>query len=253
MTTKINFAFLHGGGQGSWVWQETIVQLRKRADGNLGSVIALDIPGCGHKRDRDSNDLDFGAIVTELMSDLANAETQDVVLVGHSQAGTVMPFMAARNPDLFRHLVYITCSIPLPGQTLLGMIGDQVHGSNDEQVGWPIDPQTTSLQERFEIMFCNDMNEQQGRDFMGKLGNDQWPQSTYTETNWQFEPQESLPSTYVVCQQDNILPVSWQEKFARRFNVREILRVDAGHQVMITEPNAIAELLLAQMMFLSGQ
>lgn len=246
MTENIDFAFLHGGGQGSWVWQETIAELHRQSDKNFARALALDVPGCGKKRARDTRDLTFTAIIDELIADLEGAGMKDMLLVGHSQAGTVLPYLVEKRPALFRRLVYVTCSIPLPGQNVIEMVGDQVHGSDENTVGWPVDPKTTSMQERTEIMLCNDMDAQETADFMNKLGSDQWPPASYKETNWRFEHLDAVPAIYILCQQDNILPVSWQETFADRFHAERILRVDAGHQVMNTQPRALAEILLGQ-------
>ena len=43
-----DFAFLHGGGQGSWVWDETIAALHRQS-GGVHRAMALDAPGCGVK------------------------------------------------------------------------------------------------------------------------------------------------------------------------------------------------------------
>ena len=47
-------------------------------------------------------------------------------------------------------------------------------------------------------------------------------------------------------EQDNILPVAWQERFAERFRANRMVRPDAGHQVMNTRPQALAKVLLAE-------
>ncbi len=246
MKDKIDFAFLHGGGQGSWVWQETISELHKQIGGNFGRALVLDVPGCGEKRDRNTGGLSFTAIIDELIDDLEDAGLDNVVLVGHSQAGTVLPHLAEKRPALFRRLVYVTCSIPIPGQNVIEMVGNGVHGSDENSVGWPVDPKTTSMQERTKTMFCNDMDSREAVVFLGKLGRDKWPPACYMETNWRFKHLGAVPATYVLCQRDNILPVSWQEKFADRFHAKKILRVDAGHQVMNTQPRALAEILLGE-------
>ena len=242
-----NIAFLHGGGQGGWVWQATIAELHRLTGGKFGRALALDISGCGQKRNKDTTDLTFSAIIDELMADLDNAGMTDMVLVGHSQAGTVLPHLAERRPALFRRLVYVACSIPLPGQNVIEMVGDRLHGDDEDKVEWPVAPKTTDIRERTEIMFCNDMDTLKTADFMGKLGSDQWPLASYAETNWRFKNLDAVPATYVLCLQDNILPVSWQEKFAGRFHAEEILRVDAGHQVMITQPDVLAKILLEKL------
>jgi hypothetical protein len=42
---------------------------------------------------------------------------------------------------------------------------------------------------------------------------------------------------------DAILPVNWQELFANRLHASRRIRIDAGHQVMNTHPEALAEIL----------
>src|SRR5215470_14913762 len=88
-----NYVFLHGGGQGSWVWDDTIAALARQTDGQYGRSLALDIPGCGSKRGRVTDSLTVPDIVAELIADIEKAALEDVVLVGHSQAGTMLPLL----------------------------------------------------------------------------------------------------------------------------------------------------------------
>lgn len=243
MGAPMNFVFLHGGGQGSWVWAETIAALRLQA-GDAIRTLALDVPGCGQKRGRNIGNLTFHSVGEELIADVEAADMRNVVLVGHSQAGTVLPAMLERRPELFHRAIYVSCSMPLPGQTVLQMIGKDVHGSNPDEVGWPVDPATSKPRERTQIMLCNDMDSGKTESFMAKLGQDQWPPSSYTANRWQFFNLGKVPASYVACLQDNILPMAWQETFAQRFHAERLVRIDAGHQVMNTRPHALAEVLL---------
>jgi pimeloyl-ACP methyl ester carboxylesterase len=243
-TSRVDFAFLHGGGQGSWVWAETTAALQQQAGKRPVYSIALDVPGCGSKRGRDTSGIDTDAVVTELLADLTASGLKDIVLVGHSQGGTVLPRLAARRPDLFRRIVYVSCCMPLPGQTIQQMMGTGLHGSNPKEVGWPLDPATHGVHERYPVMFCNDMAPAPRDAFLGKLGKDNWPGRTYADTDWSTRHPQSMPSTYVVCLQDGVLPVAWQETFATRVNALGRVHIDAGHQVMNTRPQALAEALL---------
>jgi pimeloyl-ACP methyl ester carboxylesterase len=240
----MNFVFLHGGGQGSWVWQETIASLNKQATDNEVNVLALDAPGCGTKRHHNSDILTLEEVAQYLIRDIEYLGLSDVVLVGHSQAGQAMTLMVEIKPELFRRLIYVSCSIPLPEQSVQQMLGTSVQGSNPNEVGWPLDPTTTTLEERYGVMFCNDMDEPQRTTFLAKLGQDQWPRATYAFTNWSFEHLGAVPSTFVLCLRDQILPPVWQEIFAQRFKTERTVRIDAGHQVMNTRPHALAEVLL---------
>jgi hypothetical protein len=46
--------------------------------------------------------------------------------------------------------------------------------------------------------------------------------------------------------QDMSLPPPWQVRFAETFRVGKTVHIDAGHQVMNTRPQALAEVLLAE-------
>jgi pimeloyl-ACP methyl ester carboxylesterase len=233
-----NFALLHGGGQGSWLWDDVIGELSASGD-----CIALDVPGCGAKRERDTSAIEFDDIARELIADIDAAGMKDVVLVGHSQAGMPMPRMVEFAPEMFSRLVYVTCSAPPPGTSVLELIGNGRHGEYEDQVGYPLDPATTSFEERFAVMFCNDMSAVERDAFLAKLGHDMWPVSSYTYRDWRYDHLGSVASTYVVCEQDMSLPPSWQEQFATRLQVNDVVRIDAGHQVMNTRPQALVEAL----------
>jgi pimeloyl-ACP methyl ester carboxylesterase len=243
MTKQVHYAFLHGGGQGSWVWAETIAALALQTEQKFGRALALDVPGCGTKRGRDTSQIGVEDIAAELLADIMAAGLRDVVLVGHSQAGSVMPHMLTARPDLFSRAIYISCSIPLPGQTVIGMIGAGAQGANPDEVGWPLDPATHSMEERSRLMFCNDMGATEADAFMAKLGADAWPMASYAHTDWRHEQLGAVPASYVLCLRDGILPVPWQEVFARRFKTERTIRIDAGHQAMTTRPHTLAEIL----------
>jgi pimeloyl-ACP methyl ester carboxylesterase len=234
------FALLHGGGQGSWVWDDTARALRDAGAG----VLTLDVPGCGVKRGRDISGLDADAIAAELIADIRAAGVSDVILVGHSLAGALLPRMAEQAPELFRRLVYLSCTAALPGRTFLDQMGSGLHGECEDEVGWPVDPKTHSLEQRYRAMFCNDMTEAEAEAFLARLGPDLWPSDVFTRTDWRYGHLAAIPATYIVCERDQSLPPAWQERFAERLHVDRIVRIDAGHQAMNTQPETLAHILL---------
>lgn len=243
MDSAIDYAFLHGGGQGGWVWEETIAALRLQSPAQIGKIVSLDAPGCGKKRGRATDGLGMEQVAQELVSEIEDAGLRNVVMVGHSQAGQALPIMARLRPELFRRLIYVTCSAPLPGQNVQQMIGKSLHGSNSEEVGWPVNPATTSVEDRYDQMFCNDMTVEGKAAFLRQLGGDMWPADTYSETSWRYNDCDRIPSTFVLCLRDQSLPLRWQERFAKRLGTQRLVRIDAGHQVMNSRPHALAEIL----------
>lgn len=242
MTGQPVFALLHGGGHGSWVWNETTRALEAKG----ARCFLLDIPGCGTKRNRETIELGVEDVADELQADISGAGLSDIILVGHSQAGTMLPVMWQRQPALFRRLIYVSCCAPLPDQNVIEMMGRGVQGEYPNEIGWPLDPELFGSDVQRPIMFCNDMGEPQAEAFLAKLDKDRWPLAVTFATHWNYDHLADAPSTYVVCERDGILPPEWQHRFADRLHVQRRLSIDAGHQVMNTQPDALAEMLIAE-------
>ena len=242
MTERCDIAFIHGGGQGSWVWKDAVAALQIQSR-EFGKILTLDIPGCGAKRGRALEHLQPSDVARELIADIEAAELKNIVLVGHSLAGNVMPALTELRPDLFRRLIYLSCSIPRHGQTVIELMGNGLHGSTENEVGWPVDRKTASPLERYSAMYCNDMSAVQKADFIANHEGDEWPMSFFANRHFDFKTIGAIPASYVVCMADGSLPVPWQRKFAERFRVERLIHIDAGHQAMITRPHAFAEII----------
>jgi pimeloyl-ACP methyl ester carboxylesterase len=234
-----NFVFLHGGGQGSWVWDETMQALERQAGNGSHRVLSLDIPGCGRKRDRVTSDLDVRRVVTELVDDIERAGLRDIILVGHSQAGTVLPLLIEARPALIRRSVFVSCLAPLTGQSALEWVATMPDADSTLKSL----ASTVDMRSRYRAMFCNDMSPEEAQIFLDKLQKDAWPAACYQESPWRYDHLGAVPSSYVLCLRDATLPPRWQEIFAERFKAQRLVRIDAGHQVMNTRPHALAEIL----------
>lgn len=240
-----DFAFLHGGGQGSWVWDETIAAMKAQS-GSAHRYLALDVQGCGAKRGLDTSAIRFDAIIGELVGDVRDAGLGDVVLVGHSQAGTVLPRMAGSAPELFARLVHVSTIAPDPGLDVIEMSSRRMTAERSEAVNRSFFDETMPAAERFGLKFCNDMAPDQAAQFLAKLGEDNWPRSSYEVSDWNHLAAGAVPVSYVLCLRDAVLTLPWQERFAERLGATSLLRIDAGHQVMNSRPQGLAEILLAE-------
>jgi pimeloyl-ACP methyl ester carboxylesterase len=163
MAKPTNFVFLHGGGQGGWVWDETIAAIKAQSGGEV-RCLALDGPGCGAKRGRNTAEMDFAGITAGLVADVRASDMQDAVLVGHSQAGTHMPAMIEAAPELFRQSVFVSCIAPDPGLTTIEMTRDRIHDGSH-----PFNNPDLCERDRYRAMFCNDMAKAQAEEFLDRL------------------------------------------------------------------------------------
>lgn len=242
-----DIVLVHGGGQGSWIWDKTVAAIRLVAADEVGRVIALDVPGCGAKRERDTSGLSTPEVIAELIAELEAMHVQDSLLVGHSMAGTLLPGMIVAAPSRFARAVYFTCAAPAQGQTIGQMMGNRRQGDDEAAVGWPVDPASTTPTELFRAAFCNDMDPETSDRFLGRLFQDNWPAACGDSwAQWEYGAARSIPATYVIALADRILPVPWQRCFAERLHAERIRYLDSGHQGMNTCPFSLAEILITE-------
>jgi pimeloyl-ACP methyl ester carboxylesterase len=243
MALSRDFVFLHGGSQGGWVWTELVDAMRAQDPAAVGRSLVLDVPGCGVKRERPTETLSFDQMAGELADDIRASGVKDAILVGHSQAGTLIPRLLEALPGQFSRAVYVSCCAPAPGQTVAAMMGAGLHGSNPEEVGWPADPGAAGHEALFQQMFCNDMSPEETQRFLARRIGDQWPAVCGSEANWRYGRTPDVPATYVACLEDGILPMAWQLRFAERLGADRVVKIHAGHQAMNTRPHGLAEIL----------
>jgi pimeloyl-ACP methyl ester carboxylesterase len=240
----MDFIFHHGGGQGGWVWDETISALKSQAPG-AHRYLVLDVPGCGAKRDRDTSRVSFHDIVSESMNEIEASGMSDIILVGHSQAGTVMPALFERRSDLFKRLIYLSCIAPEPGENATS-VAEKVHSNGKGPLENVFNNPNVPLIEQSRQMFCNDMTSEQTQTFLGNLLKDQWPATSRHNYDWRYEHLVDAPTSYVICLRDMILTPEAQMGFALRLHADRITRIDAGHQAQNTRPHGLAEILLLE-------
>src|SRR5262245_22307787 len=130
MTT---FALVHGAALGAWCWKQTESHLRERGHGTAALDLPLDDPSIGAAR------------LADCICD-AFRDCGELVLVGHSIAGLVVPIAAARLP--VRRLVFLHAALPQPGASLADQVKSEPEMFNPEMLavppgGWTVEETAT--------------------------------------------------------------------------------------------------------------
>src|SRR4051794_28694438 len=99
MTT---FALVHGAWHGAWCWERLAPELEARGH----HVVAMDLP----IEDTEATFTDYADVVVAALED-----DDEVVVVGHSLAGQIIPLVPERRP--VRRLVYLCAVIAGPGKS----------------------------------------------------------------------------------------------------------------------------------------
>jgi pimeloyl-ACP methyl ester carboxylesterase len=106
MTT---FVLVPGFWLGAWAWRSTAAELRRHGHG----VYPISLTGLGERAHLARPDTDLDVHVTDVVNLLHYEDLSEVVLVGHSYAGSVVTAAADRVADRVAQLVYIDTG-PLP-------------------------------------------------------------------------------------------------------------------------------------------
>lgn len=232
-----DIVLLHGGSHGSWCWRDFVPALEQA--GHEGRVLALDMPGCGTKRGQANQTQSIADIAQHLVDEVSQANLNSPLLIGHSIAGILLPYMA----PAFDHVCYLAASMPANGQSIGEMMGSTLRGIDPTVIGWPVEG---SMAERFHAMFGPDIDPEVFAWMMSEIAQDVHPASLNTEAvTRQCAP--DIATSYIAARRDPILPPVWQGRFAERVGANDVYEIDTPHEPFFSHPDLLAELVVGRL------
>jgi len=220
MSERSTVVLVHGAWHGAWCWDEVVGRL----SGDGLSVVAVDLPSVTSGGDL----YDDARAVREVL----DATAGDKVLVGHSYGGIVIT-EAAAGADGVRHLVYLTAFMLDEGEALADVAGRT-------PPAWQIpdaDGKTMSVSRPQEV-FYNTCAPEVADAAAARL-------RPHTIASFveplRFVAWRDVPSTYVICERDNAIPVPAQEAMSAHADTTH--RLQSDHSPFLTDPDAVADLI----------
>ncbi|WP_193195394.1 alpha/beta fold hydrolase [Nostoc sp. MG11] len=240
------FCLVHGAFQGAWCWDLLIPYLK--AQGH--KTVAMDLP----IEDASASLSQFADIVLQALP-----KTDDeIVLVGHSMAGTVIPLVAEAHQ--VRQLVFVTALIPCPGTSTLDQFSHNLDSDSLKSLNY--EPKPIQL-EQFddEPEMFNPVSV--GKDFsdeavlMELFYQDcqpdvmRWALSKRRLQQsmayiFEVNPLKSLPDVeykYIVCTDDQIISPTWSRYAARKRLGVDAIELSGGHCPHLSRPADLASVL----------
>jgi pimeloyl-ACP methyl ester carboxylesterase len=227
----MTFVLVHGGGHSARCWEPTIPHLD-------GPAVAIDLPGRG-ARPGPLDELRIGDMIASAVRDLEALDTDDVVLVGHSMAGLVMPGIMEHCRDRIRHAVFVSCAILEPGTSLLDLLPDDIRAM---AVAAPPSAAGAARPPEDVVRFqCYDMDEAQTRFTLAVVVPEAyWPTREPADLTGLQTP---IPRTWVKLLRDRTFSPAVQDEMAARARCDRTIEIDSGHTVMISHPGDLAAAL----------
>lgn len=222
-----NYVLVPGGFVGGWYWRETAALLEK--DGHQVHVVEQ-MPSAG----RDPASLGDLHADADHVRQVVEEVGEPVVLVGHSYGGMVITEFA--DHPAVAHTVYLSAFWPQRGQSLADLLGDGPLPS------WivPHENGTVTVTDDVEVAhqaLCADLDRDRAVEDLRRL----LPQSVSSMGTPSSAPNRKHPTTYIVCEYDNALPVAAQEQMAAAAD--RVERLPSSHQPMASMPDKLAATL----------
>jgi pimeloyl-ACP methyl ester carboxylesterase len=158
-----------------------------------------------------------------------------VVVVAHSYGG-VPTTQAFREPGNVVRIIYVASFQLLAGEALVSANGGAL-------MPWSRRRQRQVIGDYVEVIspitaFYHDVDAVIARRAVDQLGFQSYASMSQplTATAWQ-----TIPSTYVICESDNAIPVAAQEVMAGRAD--EVFRLPTSHSPFLSQPAALAGLI----------
>ena len=228
---KPPFVLVHGAWHGGWCWKKVVPLLR--AAGH--EVFTPTLTGLGERVHMLAPEINLTTHIDDVLGVLAYEDLCDVVLVGHSYGGMVISGVAERAGARLAQVVYLDAYLPEDRKALrdyaAGDFLDELVTTHGE--GWRVPP--------FLVAHDFGVTDPGDAAWVNERLGDQ-PYQTFTEPLvLAADAADDIPRAYILTTQDTFVPHAARAQQAG-FGYEELF--SAGHDSMVTQPTALAQVLL---------
>jgi pimeloyl-ACP methyl ester carboxylesterase len=224
MTT---FGLVHGAGLGAWCWERLIPELEARGQ----QAATVDLP----LNDPDANAGRLAAMVRNAFS-----RFDDLVLVGHSISGLIVPIVVSDRP--VRRLVFLHAVLPQPSLSLASQIAAESDMFNPEMIAVP--PSSWSDQAIVNRFLFHDCTPEVARKAFTRLRPRRERRSVLVTEITPLKSWHPVPCSYIICSDDRTINPAWARRAARDRLGVEPVEIPGGHCPMLSRPGDLAEALM---------
>lgn len=234
------FVLVHGTWHGGWCWAPVVQRL-----GEAGhTALAPTMPG--HGVDDDRAGITNEHCAAALVDLFEQRDLRDVVLVGHSWAGSVLSAVTPQLSDRLRRLVYVNAFVLEPGECQLDVLPPPLAEAFGQMAGsTPDRSMPTPPFELWQEAFMPDAGEEAQRLAWHLLS--PAPFGCWESKNTVAVRELDVPRSYINCRDDVSLPpgeFAWCPRFPDRLGEHRFVETDGSHEACFTQPLKLADAIL---------
>jgi pimeloyl-ACP methyl ester carboxylesterase len=227
------YVLIHGAWHGAWCWYKVTARLE-----TLGhTVIAPDLPSLG--RDKTPANRVSLSMWRDFVCGILDAQTEPVILVGHSRGGIVISEVAEHRPDRIRTLVYLSAFLPRDGECLFDLAARATGSEVPPNMVMSEDKGSSML--RDEVVRsafygeCSDEDVALARSLLQ-------PEPTLplaTPVRLSEKNFGRVPRVFIECLRDRAITPPLQKQMCAAQPCRQVLTIDTDHSPFFSRPDEL--------------
>jgi pimeloyl-ACP methyl ester carboxylesterase len=245
--TLPTLVLVHGGGLAADSWELTVDEIH-RQEPDL-TVVPLDMPGRRNKPG-DLRRLTIAGYVDSLVGDIESAGMEDIVIVGHSMGGMMLPGVVTKLRAARVHeMIFAAAFLPPEGASIVDSSSWLIERIARHRARNEVPSETPRLFARFT--YFNGVPLRRRRFMAGKLYAES-PRILTENVSWRGMP-NNIPRTWLLTLRDRALAPKMQRKYMEAIGgVQTIIEFDTCHCLMVSEPELLAETLVERCRLYAG-
>lgn len=233
------YVLVHGAWHGSWCWDKVVPLLEKEGH----TVVTPDLPGHG----ADTTPIDQVTLqaYADRVCSVLDAQSEPVILVGHSMGGVVITQAAEYRPEKIDTLVYLTAFLLRNGEVLLQVAEDDAEALVLRNLIMAQDQSYATVKTAAaKDMFYGDCGDEDVAKAISLL----CPQAAAplaTAVKTSEENYGGVRRLYISCLQDRAITPACQEQMYIALPCEQVITMDTSHSPFFSAPEELARHLLA--------
>jgi pimeloyl-ACP methyl ester carboxylesterase len=230
------FLLIHGAWHGGWCWRRVVPLLESKGH----KTVAADLPGHG------ADPTPTARVTLESYADriceIASAQPQPVILVGHSMGGVAITQAAEDCPEKIRALVYMCAFLPRNRDSLTTWASEDSE-SKVNPSSLEIGPDGTTVFKREcarEAFYMQSSDEDIAFAQARLVPQSPAPISTPVKTS--AERWGRIPRYYIECARDQAITLKLQRAMQQASPCLQTFWIDTDHSPFFSKPQELADI-----------
>ena len=230
-----HFILVHGAWHGGWVWKEVKESLQKQGY----NVTCPTQTGLGERKHLLSLKITIDTFIDDIVNHILIEDLSNIILVGHSFAGSTISGVADRLKDRINRLIYLDAVILSNGQSPFDIAPDSIvkerialaqNSENQMSIPPPSPEDFGVFDQRKAITLAKNLTPHPISTFQSKL-------------NIINEIGNGLPLSYIFCTNPIYKSLESSREIVRK-KKWPMFELNASHDAMYTHPKETLNLLM---------